>query len=73
MRLFRKVDTPLNFGINKLTKEAWGADKSGWVLLNLQRAPYGYEESSFNAVNICYAHLMKAIIKILMSLEEFFL
>ncbi len=55
--ILRKSDTATRYKINKLTREAWIANNSGWDYLNLQRAPYGYEESSFNAVNICYAHL----------------
>lgn len=51
--------TPLKFRINKATREAWvwGARDQKWVYLNLNRTPYGYEEGSFNAVNMCYAYM----------------
>jgi hypothetical protein len=51
--------TPLRFLVNKSTREAWiWADRDKkWSYLNLNRVPYGYEESSFNAVNMCYAYL----------------
>jgi len=50
---------PMQFRVNKSTREAWiwTASNQKWMYLNLNRTPYGYEESSFTAVNLCYAYL----------------
>jgi hypothetical protein len=61
----------LLFKVNKQTREAWVAsaidaevlmamaavnDNIQWKYLNLNKAPAGYEMSSYNIVNICYKH-----------------
>lgn len=53
----RENNTALKYKVNKHTGEAWIANESGWKYLALNREPFGYETSSFNAVNMCYAHL----------------
>jgi len=50
---------PMHFLVNKSTREAWiwTTNNPKWTYLDLNRAPYGYEVSSFVAVNLCYAYL----------------
>lgn len=67
----RKNQSFIMFKVNKKTREAWVAstvdaevlmamaslnDNIKWKCLDLNRAPAGYEMSSFNMVNICYKH-----------------
>ncbi|SEJ54543.1 hypothetical protein SAMN05660742_11021 [Propionispira arboris] len=49
----------MHFLVNKSTRQAWiwAENKQTWMYLDLNRTPYGYEESSFTAVNLCYAYL----------------
>ena len=53
----RTSNTAMSFKINKQTKEAWLGSNSEWKYLELNRSPFGFEASSFIAVNICYRYM----------------
>lgn len=55
--IVRENNKTIRFKVNKHSREAWVANNSDWNYINFNRSPYGYEQSAFVAVNMCYEYM----------------